>query len=74
MCEEEFSTDEFEIKNLPLRIGEKMEYLFDFGDHWQFTIELEAVEPPNPKFKRAKIIESHGKAPEQYPDWEDEDE
>ena len=74
MCEEEFSTDEFEIKDLPLRIGEKMEYVFDFGDHWQFTIELEAIEPPNPKFKRAKIIESHGKAPEQYPDWEDDDE
>jgi hypothetical protein len=74
MCEEEFSTDEFEIKNLPLRIGEKMEYVFDFGDHWQFTIELEKIEPPNPKFKKAKILESHGKAPEQYPDWEDEDE
>jgi Plasmid pRiA4b ORF-3-like protein len=74
MCEEEFSTDEFEIKNLPLRIGEKMEYVFDFGDHWQFTIELEKIEPPNPKFKKAKILESHGKAPEQYPDWKDEDE
>jgi hypothetical protein len=74
MCEEEFSTDEFEIKNLPLRIGEKMEYVFDFGDHWQFTIELEKIEPPNPKFKKAKILESHGKAPEQYPDWEDDDE
>ncbi len=74
MCEEEFSTDEFEIKNLPLRIGEKMEYVFDFGDYWQFTIELEKIEPPNPKFKKAKIIESYGKAPEQYPDWEDDDE
>jgi hypothetical protein len=74
MCEEEFSTDEFEIKNLPLRIGEKMEYVFDFGDHWQFTVELEKIEPPNPKFKKAKILESHGKAPEQYPDWEDDDE
>ena len=74
MCEEEFSTDEFEIKNLPLRIGEKMEYVFDFGDHWQFTIELEKIEPPNSKFKKAKILESHGKSPKQYPDWEDDDE
>ena len=74
MCEEEFSTDEFEIKDLPLRIGETMEYVFDFGDYWQFTVELEKIEPPNPKFKRAKILESHGKAPEQYPDWEDDDE
>lgn len=73
MCEEEFSTDEFKIEELPLRIGETMKYVFDFGDNWQFTIELEAIEPPNPKFKRAKILESHGKSPEQYPDWEDED-
>ena len=73
MCEEEFSTDEFEIKDLPLRVGDKMEYVFDFGDHWQFTIELEAIQPPNPKFKKAKILESHGKSPEQYPNWEDDD-
>lgn len=74
VCEEEFSTDEFEIKDLPLRVGEKMEYVFDFGDYWQFTVELEEIEPPNPKFKKAKILESHGKSPEQYPDWEDYDE
>ncbi len=74
MCEEEFSTDEFKIKDLPLRIGDKMEYLFDFGDYWQFTAELEAIQPPNPKFKKAKILESHGKSPEQYPNWEDYDE
>ena len=74
MCEEEFSTDEFKIKDLPLRVGEKMKYVFDFGDYWQFTVELEAIQPPNPKFKKAKILESHGKSPEQYPNWEDEDE
>ena len=74
ICEEKFSTNEFEIKDLPLRVGDKMEYLFDFGDNWQFTIELEKIEPPNPKFKKAKILESHGTSPEQYPDWEDYDE
>lgn len=74
MCEEEFSTDEFRIENLPLRIGEKMEYVFDFGDYWQFAVELEEIQPPNQKFKKAKILETHGKSPEQYPDWEDYDE
>lgn len=75
MCEEEFSTDEFKIKieELPLRIGETMKYVFDFGDNWQFDVELEEIEPPNPKFKGAEILESHGKAPEQYPDWDDEE-
>ncbi len=74
ICEEEFSTDEFKIENLPLRIGEKMEYVFDFGDYWQFTVELEEIQPPNPKFKKAKILEKHGKSPKQYPSWEDYDE
>lgn len=73
ICEEEFSTDEFEIKDLPLRVGDKMEYLFDFGDYWQFTVELEEIQPPNPNFNKAKILESHGKAPEQYPDLDDEE-
>ena len=74
MCEEEFSTDEFKIENLPLRIGDEMEYVFDFGDYWQFAVELEEIQPPNPKFKKAKILEKHGKSPEQYPNWEDWDE
>jgi hypothetical protein len=74
ICEEEFSTDEFKIENLPLRISEKMEYVFDFGDNWQFTVELEEIQPQNPKFKKAKILEKHGESPEQYPSWEDYDE
>ncbi len=74
MCEdEEFFTDEFRIKNLPLKIGDKMIYLFDFGDHWQFEVELEEIQSPNPKFKKAKVLESKGKAPEQYPSWDDDD-
>ena len=72
MCDEEFHTDEFRIKELPLRIGETMKYVFDFGDNWKFTIELEEIKPPDPKFKYSEILEEHGKSPEQYPDWEDE--
>ncbi len=74
MCNEDFSADEFRINSLPLRIGEKMEYLFDFGDDWEFTIELEEVQPPNPKFSGAEIREVQGKSPKQYPDWDDDDE
>ncbi|PSR17820.1 hypothetical protein C8255_10565 [filamentous cyanobacterium CCP3] len=86
-------TTEVKIGDLPLSVGDAMEYLYDFGDNWQFSVVLEAVEPeaePEPpkgfqnakvkKTKQArgksakasgKIIESHGKAPEQYPgaDW-----
>jgi hypothetical protein len=67
--EEPPSSDKVRIGETPLRPGEAMEYVFDFGDNWRFNIQLEAIDPPNPKMKKAKIIESHGKAPDQYRDW-----
>ena len=38
-----------------------MRYVFDFGDNWQFKVELESIDPPNRTMKHPKIIESHGK-------------
>ncbi|MGF1519059.1 MAG: plasmid pRiA4b ORF-3 family protein [Nodosilinea sp.] len=85
-------TTEVTIGDLPLPIGGAMEYLYDFGDCWQFEVILESVdseaepeaEPPQgfqkvkaTKTKKAKrkpskalgkILDSHGEAPEQYPD------
>jgi hypothetical protein len=65
------STDEFTIGELPLREGETMEYLYDFGDSWRFAVELEKIEPQSAKLKTPRILETHGKAPPQYPDWGD---
>jgi hypothetical protein len=59
-------SDQTRIGDTPLRPGETMKYIFDFGDNWQFDILLEAIDPPNPKVKEARVIESHGKAPNQY--------
>jgi hypothetical protein len=68
-----------------------MEYLFDFGDCWEFQVQLEAIEPvpeEAPKgFAKVKgkknrksaspkvlgeVIEVHGEAPQQYPDYDDD--
>lgn len=65
------STDEFTIGELPLQKGEVMEYLFDFGDSWRFDVEFENIEPQSAGRKTPQILETHGKAPPQYPDWED---
>jgi hypothetical protein len=59
-------SDQTRIGDTPLRPGETMKYIFDFGDNWEFDILLEAIDPSNPKVKAAKTIESHGKAPKQY--------
>ena len=66
-------TSEMTVGEVPLRAGDSMIYLFDFGDQWEFEVKLEEVQPPNAKIKRARVLEKHGKAPEQYPDYGDWD-
>jgi Plasmid pRiA4b ORF-3-like protein len=65
------STDGVQIGALPLEPGQTMDLLYDFGDNWEFTIKLDRIEPPGTKIKAPGVIESHGKAPEQYPDWDE---
>lgn len=67
-------TTEVRIGDVPLRPGTSMVYLFDFGDNWRFDVQLERIDPIDPAMRKATILESHGKAPQQY-DWgEEEDE
>jgi hypothetical protein len=66
MEDEEICADEVMIGDLPLEPGAVMEYLYDFGDNWKFEVMLESVQPSNFRMKKARVIESHGKAPEQY--------
>jgi hypothetical protein len=62
------STDEVPIGSLPLEPGQTMDLTYDFGDNWKFKIKLERIDPPDGKKKGARILEKHGKSPEQYPD------
>ena len=64
-------TDEVKIGTLPLEPGQTMDLTYDFGDNWPFTVKLERIEPPDAKLKAPRILESHGEAPQQYPDWDD---
>lgn len=59
-------TGEVSIGDLPLKIGQDMIYLYDFGDCWEFCITLDQIGPPNKRIRKPKLLESHGKAPEQY--------
>jgi hypothetical protein len=46
--------------------------VFDFGDWWEFNVVLESIDEPDPKFKKAEVIDQKGKAPKQYADYADE--
>ena len=53
----------------------EMLFLFDYGDDWFFHIQCLDENAPREKGKRyPKVIELKGKAPEQYPDYDDEEE
>jgi len=69
-CREGLFADEVELGALELPPGQSMTFHYDFGDDWRFDVKLERIEPPNPKAKLPRIVEKHGKSPEQYPDAE----
>jgi hypothetical protein len=64
-------TDEVRVGELPLGTGQTMTFVFDFGDWWEFKVELERVEPVEefPELEYAVVLDEHGKAPEQYRSW-----
>jgi hypothetical protein len=62
--------DTVELGTLPLKPGESMSLVYDFGDNWRFSVKLERIDPPGSVKKLPKVLESHGKAPEQYPSWD----
>jgi hypothetical protein len=59
------------IKAFP-SVGTKMRFLFDYGDEWEFLVELVERKPKEPQVKLPRLVISAGKAPAQYPDPEDE--
>lgn len=69
---EEFSTDEVLLRDWQINIGDRLTYVFDFGDWWEFDLVLESVDEFDPDLKKAKLIDQKGKAPEQYPDDDEE--
>jgi hypothetical protein len=60
-------SSEVRIGDVPLRPGASITYLYDFGDRWAFDVRLERIDPVDRAMRKARILETHGKAPEQYP-------
>ncbi|MCI0453660.1 MAG: plasmid pRiA4b ORF-3 family protein [Candidatus Dadabacteria bacterium] len=48
------------------KIGKKMLFLFDYGDNWEFIVELIGVESPKEGEKYPFVLEFVGAAPTQY--------
>ncbi|QXE20687.1 hypothetical protein [Clostridium sp. 001] len=64
-------SDEYEeltIEEADIYKGQQFIYLFDFGDMWEFKIQvMDFIENEE---STPQIIESKGESPQQYPDWD----
>lgn len=68
-------TTDVELKELGLQKGQKICFVFDFGDEHRFGITVDSFGEVHQGKKYPAILEAKGRAPEQYPDMdEDEDE
>lgn len=53
--------------------GQKMQFVFDYGDEWRFLVELIGSGVRKKGRRYPLVHKEFGEAPEQYPDWDDED-
>ena len=54
-------------------IGHKMTFLFDYGDNWEFRVELIGENRKERGAKYPRVVKTVGRAPEQYPREEEDD-
>jgi hypothetical protein len=75
-CNEGPWVSEVAVGQLPLQVGQAMQFHFDFGDDWRFEVKLEDILPlaGKKKSKIARILKQHGKSPVQYPGYDDDEE
>lgn len=59
------SVKKTKIQNVFNVSGKKMLFFFDYGDNWEFIVELKGASPAS-EGRYPKLIESFGKAPKQY--------
>lgn len=60
-------TSDIAVAETGSALKDEMQFTLDSADCWQFKVRLEAVNPEPCRLRRIEVIESTGKAPEQYP-------
>lgn len=58
--------DEVRVGDLPLSIGDTVTYLYDFGDSWRFSLELDGLGEAT--VDEPTVLDAEGDPPQQYPD------
>ncbi len=64
-------TKSYKLEKLGLSKGSQFKYIFDFGEEWRFQCKL--LREIEEQTAKPTVIKSVGVAPEQYPDFEEEE-
>jgi hypothetical protein len=64
------SVKKTQIRQVWKNPGDKMLFLFDYGDDWLFKVELKSIGEKRLGLKYPRLLKITGKAPEQYPEIE----
>ena len=67
-CEEGPYAEQVLVGDAGLPQGGVIQFLFDFGDRWRFTLRLERVDPSETAGAAPTVLEASGTPPKQYPD------
>jgi len=54
------------MNELHLKVGERFEYLFDYGDYWLHEVDVHEIRPVVVGAVRPAVLEKHGRSPPQY--------
>jgi hypothetical protein len=58
------------LSQLKLIKGQRIAYLFDFGDEWRVTLTVRAIQADDSE-RYPRLLEARGEAPPQYPEYDD---
>jgi hypothetical protein len=62
------------VANAFPQVGQTMMFLFDYGDNWQFAIEVIGFGEKAPKARYPRVLRKMGTPPGQYVSWDADDE
>jgi len=65
------SVERTKISSVFKEVGKRMLFMFDYGQDWRFVVELTEKRDTGPEEKLPGMLKSIGKAPLQYPPFED---
>jgi len=67
--------DRYRLEHLPLTVGQRILYIFDFGDELRHAVKLEAIVPGGVQadVTYPRVTDSRGEPPPQYPDYDGEE-